>query len=143
METKKIILPAFEDAQADAAGVVTCCIQSAASMAVCGRLFDALLSKRADVFGWETSVLLIVRREDYRPGVYSGRPVFVIRPGELPNVRPAELFDMLNGNGTFADKLAGVIDWDSRAKWLSYFTDEEKRAAVAIEKHLQTLAPAV
>jgi hypothetical protein len=76
-------------------------------------------------------------------GVYQGRPVFVIRPGELPNVRPEKLFNMLNGNGTFADKLAGVIDWESRAEWLAYFTEEEKRAAVAIEKHLQTLAPAV
>lgn len=142
METKKIILPAFEDAQADAAGVVTCCILSAASMAVCGRLFDALLSKRADVFGWETSVLLIVRREDYRPGVYSGRPVFVIRPGELPNVRPHKLFNLLNG-GNVTDIINGVTDWESRAEWLACFTDEEKRAAVAIEKHLQTLAPAV
>ncbi len=55
-----------------AAGVITCRIQSAASMAVCGRRFDALLSKHADVFGCETSVLLIARREDYRPGVFSG-----------------------------------------------------------------------
>lgn len=137
-------LPAFADAQPQENGVILCRTQSAASISAGGRRFDALLSKRAGAIGWGSAVLLIVRREEYNNnGVFQGRPVFVFRPGELPNVRPAELFDMLNGNGTFADKLAGVIDWDSRAKWLSYFTDEEKRAAVAIEKHLQTLAPAV
>ena len=126
-----------------AAGVITCRIQSAASMAVCGRRFDALLSKHADVFGCETSVLLIARREDYRPGVFSGHPVLVVRPDELPNVRPEKLFNMLNGSDTFTSKLSGVTNWESRADWLACFTDEEKRAAVAIEKHLQTLAPAV
>ena len=137
-------LPAFEDAQPDANGVIKCRIQSAHSMPVCGRHFDALLSKRADVFGWESAVLLIVETEDYNNrGVYKGRPVFVIRPGELPNVRPEKLPGMLDGNDTFTEKLTGVIDWDMRETWLSYFTDEEKRAAVAIEKHLQTLAPAV
>lgn len=137
-------LPAFEDAQPQANGVILCRVQSAAGVEAGARRFDALLSKRADVFGWESAVLLIVERINYyNNGVYQGRPVFVIRPGELPNVRPEKLFNMLNGNGTFADKLAGVIDWECRADWLACFTDEEKRAAVAIEKHLQTLAPAV
>lgn len=130
-----------QESTTDTAGVITCRIQSAANMAVCGRRFDALLSKRADVLGWETSVLLIVRREDYRPGVFSGRPVFVVRP--LPNVRPEKLFNMLNGSDTFTAKLSGEINWESRADWLACFTDEEKRAAVAIEKHLQALVPAV
>jgi hypothetical protein len=49
---------------------------------------------------------------------------------------------LLNG-GNVTDIINGVKDWDSRAEWLACFTDEEKRAAVAIEKHLQTLAPAV
>ncbi len=137
-------LPAFEDAQPQANGVILCRVQSAAGVEAGARRFDALLSKRADVFGWESAVLLIVEQKNYyNNGVYQGRPVFVIRPGELPNVRPEKLFNMLNGNGTFADKLAGVIDWESRAEWLAFFTDEEKRAAMAIEKHLQTLAPAV
>ena len=137
-------LPAFEDAQPDANGVIKCATRSAASISAGARRFDALLSKRENVTGWNNAVLLIVRRKDYNnKGVFQGVPVLVIRPGELPNVRPSELFDMLNGNGTFTDKLAGVIDWDSRADWLACFTDEEKRAAVAIEKHLQTLAPAV
>lgn len=138
-------LPAFEDAQPDANGVILCRVQSAASISAGARRFDALLSdRRENVTGWENAVLLIVRREHYNnKGVFQGVPVFVIRPAELPNVRPEKLFNMLNGNGTFADKLAGVIDWDSRADWLACFTDEEKRAAVAIEKHLQTLAPAV
>lgn len=137
-------LPAFEDAQPQANGVILCRVQSAAGVEAGARRFDALLSKRADVFGWESAVLLIVEQKNYyNNGVFQGVPVFVIRPAELPNVRPEKLFNMLNGNGTFADKLAGVIDWDSRAEWLACFTDEEKRAAVAIEKHLQTLAPAV
>lgn len=136
-------LPAFEDAQADANGVIKCATRSAVSISAGARRFDALLSKRADVFGWESAALLIVKTEDYNNnGVFQGRPVFVVRPAELPNVRPEKLFNMLNGNGTFADKLAGVIDWDSRADWLACFTDEEKRAAVAIEKHLQTLTAA-
>lgn len=131
-------LPAFEDAQADENGVITCAVRSAASMAVCGRRFDALFSQR------ETPVLLIVWAKDYyNNGVYSGRPVFVVRPEELPNVRPEKLFRMLNGSDTFTDQLSGVKDWETRAEWLDAFTDEEKRAAVAIEKHLQTLAPAV
>ena len=138
-------LPAFADAQPQENGVILCRTQSAASISAGARRFDALLSDhRENVTGWENAVLLIVRREEYNNnGVFQGRPVFVFRPGELPNVRPAELFDMLNGNGTFADKLTGVINWGSRAEWLACFTDEEKRAAVAIEKHLQTLAPAV
>lgn len=138
-------LPAFADAQPQANGVILCRVNSAASISAGARRFDALLSdRRENVTGWENAVLLIVRREEYNNnGVFHGRPVFVIRPAELPNVRPEKLFNMLNGNGTFADKLAGVIDWDSRADWLACFTDEEKRAAVAIEKHLQTLAPAV
>ena len=138
-------LPAFEDAQPDANGVIKCATRSAASISAGARRFDALLSdRRENVTGWENAVLLIVKTEDYNNnGVFQGRPVFVVRPAELPNVRPEKLFNMLNGNGTFADKLAGVIDWDSRAEWLACFTDEEKRAAVAIEKHLQTLAPAV
>lgn len=137
-------LPVFEDAQPDANGVILCRVNSAASISAGARRFDALLSDRPDVPGWSHAVLLIVERKNYyNNGVYQGRPVFVIRPGELPNVRPEKLFNMLNGNGTFADKLAGVIDWESRAEWLACFTDEEKRAAVAIEKHLQTLAPAV
>lgn len=138
-------LPAFEDAQPDANGVIKCATRSAASISAGARRFDALLSdRRENVTGWENAVLLIVKTEDYNNnGVFQGRPVFVVRPAELPNVRPEKLFNMLNGNGTFADKLAGVIDWESRAEWLACFTDEEKRAAVAIEKHLQTLAPAV
>lgn len=138
-------LPAFEDAQPQANGVILCRVQSAASISAGARRFNALLSDRPEnVTGWENAVLLIVEQKDYyNNGVYQGRPVFVVRPAELPNVRPEKLFNMLNGNGTFADKLAGVIDWESRAEWLACFTDEEKRAAVAIEKHLQTLAPAV
>lgn len=137
-------LPAFEDAQPDANGVITCAVQSAYSVHVCARRFDALLSKRVDVWGWETAVCLIVRTEDYNNrGVFSGRPVFVIRPNELPNVRPHELPGMIDGFSDFADQLSGVTDWEGRAAWLAHFTDEEKRAAVAIEKHLQTLAPAV
>lgn len=138
-------LPAFEDAQPDANGVIRCATCSAVSISAGARRFDALLSdRRENVTGCNNTVLLIVRRKDYNNnGVFHGRPVFVIRPGELPNVRPEKLFNMLGGNGTFADKLAGVIDWECRAEWLAFFTDEEKRAAVAIEKHLQTLAPAV
>ena len=136
-------LPAFEDAQPQENGVIICRVNSAASISAGARRFDALLSDRPDVPGWNNAVLLIVRREEYNnKGVFKGVPVFVIRPAELPNVRPEKLFNMLNGNGTFADKLAGVIDWDSRADWLACFTDEEKRAAVAIEKHLQTLTAA-
>ena len=137
-------LPAFEDAQPDANGIILCRVQSAAGVEAGARRFVALLSDRPGVPGWSNAVLLIVEQKDYfKNGVYQGRPVFVIRPAELPNVRPENLFNMLNGSGTFADKLAGVIDWESRAEWLAYFTDEEKRAAVTIEKHLQTLAPAV
>ena len=136
-------LPAFEDAQPQENGVIICRVNSAASISAGARRFDALLSERAGAIGWGSAVLLIVRRENYNnKGVFQGEPVFVIRPAEFPNVRPCKLFDMLNGNGTFADKLAGVIDWDSRADWLACFTDEEKRAAVAIEKHLQTLTAA-
>lgn len=137
-------LPAFEDAQPDANGVIKCATRSAASISAGARRFDALLSdRRENVTGWENAVLLIVKTENYNNnGVFQGRPVFVVRPAELPNVRPEKLFNMLNGNGTFADKLAGVIDWESRAEWLACFTDEEKRAAVTIEKHLQTLSAA-
>lgn len=136
-------LPVFADAQPQENGVILCRVNSAASISAGARRFDALLSDRPDVPGWNNAVLLIVRRENYNnKGVFQGVPVFVIRPAELPNVRPCKLFDMLNGNGTFADKLAGLIDWESRADWLACFTDEEKRAAVQIEKHLQTLAPA-
>jgi len=136
-------LPAFEDAQPDENGVITCRINSAGIIGVCGCTFDALLSKRADVFGWETAVLLITYRKDYNnKGKFSGVPVFVVRPGDLPNVRTEKLFDMLHGNGSFTDKLSGVIDWETRLSWLGCFTNEEKRAAVIIEKHLQTLAQA-
>ena len=133
-------LPAFEDAQPDTNGVVTCRIKAAAGITAGARLFDALLSTR-DVNGWGPCVLLITYRKYYdNNGKFSGVPVFVIRPDDLPNMRPEKLFNMLNGNGTFADKLAGVIDWETRLSWLEAFTDEEKRAAVLIEKHLQTLA---
>lgn len=141
--TDKETLPAFQDAQADANGVILCRCNSAASISTPGRLFDALLSdRRENVTGWENAVLLIVRRKDYyNNGVYSGRPVFVIRPDSLPNVRPDKLFNLLNG-GNVTDIINGVKVWETREKWLSYFTDEEKAAAVQIEKHLQTLAPA-
>ena len=136
-------LPVFEDAQPDANGVITCRTQSAGSMPVCGRLFDVLISRRTGICELENAVLLIVRSKDYyNNGVYSGRPVFVIRPDSLPNVRPSKLFNMLHGNETFTDTIKGVADWETRTDWLDCFTDEEKRAAVQIEKHLQTLAPA-
>lgn len=135
-------LPAFEDAQPQENGVILCRVQSAASISTPGRCFDALLSERPNIYNWESAVLLIVRREHYNnKGVFQGVPVFVIRPAELPNVRPHKLFNLLNG-GNVTDIINGVTDWDSRADWLACFTDEEKRAAVAIEKHLQTLTAA-
>ena len=114
--------------------------------ALCGRgpvySFTALLMKDAAAFGWADSTLIIARREDYdNRGNFEGVPVLVIGPADLPRVQPAHVFDLLNG-GNITDKVAGVIDWETRAAWLSHFTDEEKRAAVQIEKHLQTLAPA-
>ena len=115
--------------------------------AACGRgpvySFTALLTKDDAAFGWADSTLIIARREDYdNRGNFEGVPVFVIGPADFPSVQPANVFDLLNG-GNITDKVAGVIDWETRTAWLSHFTDEEKRAAVAIEKHLQTLAPAV
>ena len=137
------LLPAFEDAQTDENGVITCRIKSAGITGI-SQDFDVLLSERADVFGWETAVLIVANHKDYdNNGKFSGRPVFVIRPADLPNVLPCNLFDMLRGNGSFTNKLSGVDDWETREKWLSHFTEEEKAAAVQIEKYLQTLAPAV
>jgi hypothetical protein len=112
--------------------------------AACGRgpvySFTALLMKDPAAFGWDDSTLIIARREDYdNRGNFEGVPVFVIGPADLPSVQPAHVFDLLNG-GNVTDKVAGVIDWETRAAWLEAFTDEEKRAAVLIEKHLQALA---
>jgi hypothetical protein len=111
--------------------------------ALCGRgpvySFTALLIKDAAAFGWADSTLIIARREDYdNRGNFEGVPVFVIGPADLPRVQPVNVFDLLNG-GNITDKVAGVIDWETRISWLEAFTDEEKRAAVQIEKHLQTL----
>lgn len=102
----------------------------------------ALLWLNGPVSGWADSTLIIARREDYdNRGNFEGVPVFVIGPADLPRVQPANVFDLLNG-GNITDKVAGVIDWETRAAWLSHFTDEEKAAAVQIEKHLKTLTAA-
>ncbi len=136
------LLPAFEDAQTGENGVITCRIQSAGITGI-SQDFDVLLSKRADVFGWETAVLIVTNHKYYdNNGKFSGRPVFVIRPADLPDVSPCNLFDMLRGNGSFTNKLSGVDDWETREKWLSHFTEEEKATAVQIEKYLQTLTQA-
>lgn len=116
------------------------------SAAACGRgpvyNFTALLMKDAAAFGWADSTLIIARREDYdNRGTFEGVPVLTIGPADLPRVKPAHVFDLLNG-GNITDKVAGVIDWETREKWLSCFTDEEKRAAVHIEKHLQAIESA-
>jgi hypothetical protein len=84
--------------------------------------------------------LFIARRKDYdNHGNFSGVPVMIVTADSHANVNPEKLFRMLGGNDSFTDKLTGIVDWETRLDWLSYFTDEEKRLAVLIENQLKEL----
>lgn len=84
--------------------------------------------------------LFIARRKDYdNHGNLSGVPVMIVTADSHTNVDPGNIFNMLSGNNSFADMLSGIVDWEMRENWLSYFTKEEKRLAVQIENQLKEL----
>lgn len=87
--------------------------------------------------------LFIARRADYdNHGHLSGVPVMIVTAKDHKNVDTSKLFHMLAGNESFTDILAGIVTWETREKWLEYFTDEEKRVAVQIENNLKQRAVA-
>ena len=84
--------------------------------------------------------LFIARRKDYdNHGNLSGVPVMIVTANGHTNVRTDKLFNLIAGNSSFTDMLAGIVDWETRLDWLSCFTDEEKHLAVLIENQLKEL----